>query len=254
MKASLFPSLRLLLFGTVVLLGCQVARSAVVIDGFTTYQMVSVSGPPIGFKSAFQSALITEAIGGERDLYVERTSANNGTVEMEVAGSGAGIASYNSGVRTTGNGLIVWDGVDGNQGIAMTGLGGFDLTQSGINTTFRLSRTSDLGGSLKLTVYQDATHISEATVVVAADPSFSFVPVDVTFSSFVAVGANGGANFASVGALSLYLNGGTAGADIGVESFVAVPEASSLLAGAGLLCVVAAGNIRRRATKADPAT
>ena len=224
------------------------ASAAVVIDGFTTYQAVSVTGPPAGFMNAGNAALIAEALGGERDLYVERTSANSGSVTMEVAGSGAGIASYNSGVRTTGNGLIVWDGVDGNAAVAPTGLGGFDLTQGGLNTAFRISRTSDLGGSIKISVYQDATHTSEATLMVAADPSFTFLPVDVSFASFVPVGANGGANFGSVGALSLYLDGGIAGADIGVETFVAVPEASSVLAAISLLGLATQGWLRRERT------
>lgn len=221
------------------------SSAAVIIDGFTTYQAVTASGPPAGFKSANSSTLAPEAIGGERDLYVERTSANSGTVAMEVASSGAGIASYSSGLRTSGNGLIVWDGVDGGPAVVPTGLGGLDLTQGGLNTAFRLSRTSDLGGFIRINVYEDASHISEALISVPADPTFTFLPVDVPFSSFAPIGSGGGANFANIGALSLFLNGGTAGTDMGVETFVAVPEASPILAATSLLGLAALGWIRR---------
>ena len=232
--------------GVLLLLAGHPLHSAVLIDGFTTYQNVSVSGPPPGFQFAFASIAAANALGGERDVYVERTSANSGTVAVEVAGAGSGIASYNSGIRTTGNGLIVWDGVDGNAVIAPTGLGGFDLTQNGANTAFRLSRTSDLGGSLKITVYQDATHVSEATVAVPADPSFTFALVDVPFLSFIPVGPSGGANFASIGALSMLFDGGSAGADMGVELFVAVPEVTAWPVAGLLLGAVVLGALRRR--------
>ncbi len=79
MRSSLWLSITLL----TIAMPC---RAEVVIDDFATYQTLSVGGPPAGPLSDFVTQSTLEAIGGERDVYLERTSANAGTVAMDVSG------------------------------------------------------------------------------------------------------------------------------------------------------------------------
>jgi large repetitive protein len=222
---KLHPLLFCSLFSLVL---CPSAEAIVVIDDFDTYSYLNVTGPPAGPASLFSTYTTTESIGGERDVFIERTSANSGAVAMDISGSVASQLSYASAPSTSGNLLLVYDGTDGLNTLNPIGLGGVDLTQLGANTGVFLRSASDLGASITFTIYTDADHFSVVTMPIAADPSFTFTDYYTDFTSFSAAGVSGGADFTNVGAISLSLNGSTAGTDVSIETVVAsVPEPGS---------------------------
>lgn len=233
-----------------------VARGALLIDGFTTEQSVSVSGGPTGYQANFGAVAAPEALGGERDVFVERTSNNRGPVSLDVSGSIAGALAYNSGIRTTGGATVTWDGFDNSAAVNFTGLNRRDLTQDGQNNALLVSRTSDLGASVLFTIYQDETHFSTATMPVPADAAFQFSIAVLPFGSFTPAGPDGGANFKCVGAIVMTILG-SAGADVGIgglaaasDSLVAVPEAATWLAGFGALGMLGHLFLSRRTVRA----
>jgi hypothetical protein len=224
----------------------QEARADVIIDDFDTYQSITVAGPPAGPASTFASQLTLEALGGERDVMLARTSSNSGAVAVDISGSVVSQLSYASAPFTTGGLLLVYDGVDGSATLNYTGLGGLDLTQSGVNTGILLRSVSDLGSSLTFTIYTDATRFSTATLPILADPSFTFADYFTPFLSFTALGVNGGANFANVGAITLELDGSTAGTDVSLETIAAAPTPVPEPAGAFLIACAGLSLILRR--------
>jgi hypothetical protein len=217
--------------------------------------MLDVNGLLAGNKSASTFAPAPEAIGGERDLYVERTSPNAGAVSTDVNMSIPGAYSYASGPMTTGYALLVWDGVDGNgnsNSINFTGLSSADVTENGVNVGFLIRGASDLGATVVLTVYTDANNSSKATVTLPADPSFMFHDFFVPFSSF-GIDQGAGANFAQVGAITLLIDGRDRPAtDVGVDLILAreiaqTPEpATIVLLGIGMISLGIAAHRRRK--------
>jgi hypothetical protein len=206
------------------LFGTSVSQATIVIDPFTAEQSVEVFGGPPGPASAFDSLNPAGVVGGERDVLLTRTSDNAGGVAGDVSLSLVGAIAYASDVRTTGNALVVYDGVDADAAINFTGLGGVDLTESGQNTRFEVGVTSDLGASVVITVYTDSTRYSTATVPVPADPSYTFTIAQVPFASFSVAGSNGGADFANVGAITVAIDGSIAATDVLVNYFVSTGD------------------------------
>ncbi len=228
---------------TVLVTAAIPGRADLVIDSFNTDQTVGVQGTPAGFMSAADATLAAGALGGERDIYVERTSGNAGAVSTDVNLSQAGALSYNSGPATTGNALIVWDGIDGSAtNLNATGLGGVDLTLGGANNAIAIRAGADLNASLVLTIYKNATNYSTFTQPVTGNGE-AMANFLIPFSSFTVAGGSG-ADFTSVGAISLKIVGSTADMDMLLESIKAVPEPTAgLLVG---LTVVAAGVTLKR--------
>lgn len=228
----------------VVSLTVVTAQADLIIDSFDTGQFVSVTGTPSGFKSATDTIAAAEALGGERDIYLERTSANSGSVSADVDTSLPGALTYSSGSSTTGNAIIVWDGSDSDAtSLDATGLGGVDLTLGGTLNALAIRTTSDLGASLVLTIYKDAANYSAFTQAVPADGTFTLQDFVIPFASFGVVGGTG-ADFTNVGAISLKVVGTTANVDLAVDFIKAVPEPTSgLLVG---LATLAAGLVLKR--------
>jgi len=185
------------------------APAALVIDGFTDFQYVEVVGS-IAVNPASDSIAAASVLGGQRDITVTRTTANGGGVYVDVNGTMVQGIAYTSDPATAGTALISYPN-----------LGGFDLTQAGTNQWIEISTTSDLGASVVITVYSDATHFSTATVPVAADPTYTLAVAQVPFASFVAAGPDGGATFTSVSAISLKLDGSKAAVDMLVGHLIA---------------------------------
>ncbi len=163
------------------------------------------------------SVAASEAIGGERDLYVNKTS-ENGAVLLSVDDPLLpNLLSFDS--RATGNGVrkISWDGVDGDAlVIADSGLGGVDLTNSGESLGLQLQIGADLaGGTAIVRLYTDdgasGTASRYSTASIAIPQTGGSVPVlaeFLPFSQFTATGG-GGVNFNSVGAIELEISGGS---------------------------------------------
>ena len=241
-----------ILLAAIVLTNAVSLQADVIIDPFNGYQTLSASGTPAGPKNAFASLTDPIVLGGERDVWLSRTSSNSGSVSMDVDGSFNGALAYASSPATSGYALITYDGTDGSSALNYTGLGGIDLTQSGVNTGVAIGTTSDIGAAATFTVYSDATHYSTYNVPVLADIDFNFTRYFATFSSFTTgAGAAGGADFTNVGAITLKLDGtANPGTDIGVDYFVATvpePSGSMLILSAGLVFILRRPHASRRA-------
>jgi hypothetical protein len=209
------------------LAGCfsaSVAQAAIVIDPFTAEQYLEIFAEPIGPRTASDSLNPAGVLGGERDIVLERTSNNGGGVAGDISLSFVGAVAYASDVATTGRALIVYDGVDADAAINFTGLGGVDLTEGGLNDRFDVGVASDLGSSMVITVYTDATHYSTATIPVPADPTYTFHVSQLPFASFTPAGPGGGAVFTSVGAITVAIDGSIAATDVLVNYFVVTGE------------------------------
>lgn len=236
------------LLGISLFLVVSTASADIFIDGFSDFQDVSVSGMPIGPKSTTDFLSGAAILGAERDIFLERTSSNGGSVSVDVNSSFADAMAFASSPATTGRGLITYDGVDGNNALDYEGLGGVDLTGSGQYYGLTLHSTSDLGATIRFTIYTDALHYSTYTLPVLADPTFTFARYFADFSDFTDAGLSGGADFSNVGAIVMELDGTShPGTDIGFDYFAAtVPEPSGalLLLCAGMLLIFRSRNPR----------
>jgi hypothetical protein len=232
---------------SLLLLAVSSAHADVLVDDFSAYQFLSLSGGPSGYKSGFGGLSAGGILGGQREVFLERLSSNSGSVSADVNGSFSDAVSFASSPATSGRSLFTYDGADSIFGINHTGLGGLDLTEGGMNMGFMVNATSDLGATLRLSVYTDADRFSTRSFFVSADPSFTFTNYFNSWSTFSAGGSLGGADFANVGAITVELDGSMIpGTDVGIDFFASVvPEPS------GAMSVLATGLVlscrRRRA-------
>jgi hypothetical protein len=172
-----------------------------VIDDFSTDQALIFS---VGSPSSASSFVAGTSIGGERDLEVSVTAG--AVASGEVTG---GTFNFGLAAGTTGNSLITWDGSDGlpaSGDIDFVGLGGIDLTNGGIIDGITVTVDStDVIGSLELTVYTDAANSSNFSFTLPAGIVTStkfFIPI----SSF-GTNSGTGADFSNVGAITMSITG-----------------------------------------------
>lgn len=159
-------------------------------------------------------AAATEAIGGERDLRVNLTSASGALLLSANDPLTPGVLTFNTTGAATGERVVTWDGTDGSAATVLdTGLGGVDLTSSSTATGFNLTIGADLaGGTITLRVYSDdgvggtATRFSTATISLPVTGGSATALEYIPFSSFT-TGGGGGANFSSVGAIEAEITG-----------------------------------------------
>ena len=184
------------------------------IDTFNTKQYVEASS--LGSRSDEDSVLASEAIGGERDLFVELTSPF-GELQLSVHSFGAPMFQYDTSAASTGRRIVTWDGVDGD-GVVLnatgikdpTGTHGIDLTESGVVEGVRfLSGADHDGGTLTLRIYSDADNWSFANIAVPNTGSAGTVPFVLNFSDLVAGGV-GGVDLTNVGAIQMEIDGAIA--------------------------------------------
>ncbi len=181
------------------------AHAEFVIDTFNDDQgFITVSGRPAGPMSATNTVAAAGAVGGERTIVVKREGTNAGYVQADVNLSVPGVLSYGSGASTIGRALVSWDG-DSSGAINYTGLGGVDVTQGGVNTHLALKAQSDLGDELIVTFWTDAGNASATTIHVPGNEP-NWANFLIPLASFVSV-AGSGANFASVGAITMDIIG-----------------------------------------------
>ncbi|MCG8449394.1 MAG: hypothetical protein MI725_07435, partial [Pirellulales bacterium] len=179
------------------------------IDGFTTLQVVQATPPLPASDPA--SLLDGSVLGGERDLFVELTSADNVVSSVTLASNG-GKLYFASGSGVTGTAKVVWDGVDSNgQLVNPIGLGGIDLTQSGGNTMTGIALTSGADhpdAKIKLRIYTDAGNWSEFTTTVPESVGGTATGQAVfRFDDVPTASSGSGADFTNVGALELTFEG-----------------------------------------------
>ena len=186
------------------------------IDDFDTTQQSVLDTVSDGIPVT-RSDLAPEAIGGERDLFVNLTSPN-GSIALNVDDPILpDLLVFEA--RATGDGVrkISWDGIDGDAlSLNDAGLGSFDLTKAGESLGLQLQIGADLsGGSAIVRLYSDdgvvgtATRYSTATLPIpqtggAIPLQSEFLP----FTSFTPT-AGGGVELNSVGAIELEIVGGT---------------------------------------------
>lgn len=217
--------------------------AALVIDDFTTPQIASVSGRR---PHAFSSVDAPEALGGNRELHVTRTSHNRGTAQIDVGSSLSPGAAFSLGFGTAGLASIVWDGLDDNRRLNPRGLCGLDLTEGGINDRFSLLAMADLGTEVTLRVYSSRRDWSEATLQIPTGLR-AFQAFELPFDEFIARCGSNGADFTRIGAVSLTFAGGES-LDVGIRYFAVVPEPATWLVAVGLLGAVSVVAIRRKAS------
>ena len=148
-----------------------------------------------------------EAIGGERDMFVTRTSAG-GSVAMLANGNAPGVLAFEDQSGSDGRQVVTWDGADNDAAVLNpTGLGNLDLTCAGRDVGIRLLVGADHdGGSATLRVYSGAGNFSTQsfTILNTGDGSPRDTVV-VLFSNFTVAGGTG-ADFTRVGAVELDIN------------------------------------------------
>ncbi|MCA9155043.1 MAG: DUF11 domain-containing protein, partial [Planctomycetales bacterium] len=190
----------------------QGVAGATVIDPFNVTSQ-SVSASNITTLTDASSVAAPEAIGGERDLFVELTSAT-GSISIDVNGLIANMLDSQASSSAVGNRNVTWDGVD-NDATALnaTGLGGVDLTSGGADQAFNLTVAANkVGGQVMLTVYTDAANFSTFTFNIDDIDGTANEVVAVKFTDFTTAGGTG-ANFSNVGAIEMDLISAVVGVD-----------------------------------------
>ncbi len=153
-----------------------------------------------------------EAIGGEHELIVEKTSVN-GAVQLSVDDPLLpNQLTFDS--LSTGQGprRIVWDGPDNDATlIDDTGLGGVNLASNAAGVQVQI-RADLPGGTATIRIYSDdgvagtAARFSTTTLPIPATAGGFLSAEFIPFTQFTA-GAGGGADFSSVGAIEFEING-----------------------------------------------
>jgi len=237
------PRNSLVVAATLLALTCvpDLSHAAMVIDSFTTPQIASVSGRR---PYDFSSVNAPEALGGNRELHVLRTSHGRGSAQLDVGTSVTPGAAFSLGFGTAGLASIVWDGLDRSRILNPRGLCGLDLTEGGINDRFSLLAMADLGTEVTVRVYSGRRDWSEATLQIPAGLR-AFQPFELPFDEFMASCGSNGADFTRIGAISLTF-AGCESLDVGIRYFAVVPEPGTLLAAVGLLGAGAFIAFRRR--------
>lgn len=178
------------------------------IDTFNTtaHSATAISTGPTT-DSSFAATAVGEALGNERDLFASVTSGA-GMVQIDADAFNQNVLEFMASATANGVRRITWDGADGDgAALAASGLGGVDLTDAAASTAFQFVIGADqASGVVRLRVYSSATNWSEATASIPNTGGAATQTVTLPFASFT-TGGGTGANFASVGAVELLIEG-----------------------------------------------
>lgn len=201
------------------------SASAITIDDFNGQQS-SEALPPAPSQN-FSVLATNSCVGGTRSLEVGLTSSNGNPAEGIRASIFAGRLSHSQDSSVAGYSLLSWDG-DLVNALNPIGLAALDLTQDGA-TALRIEvisydYPSNQSLPLEVTLHDasDPQKISRGTTILNS-PIFTPagqapLAIDIPFASLLAVGANGSANLAQIGAIQLAIDGrNTLNADLEVE-------------------------------------
>jgi hypothetical protein len=222
--------------------------AALTIDAFTSPQTTTVISP---FSSATTTATGAGILGGEREMTVNRLSGVAVTMTSAVGSLGHGQIA-----GSLGTGEVIWDGVDGGAPFDPLGLGGVDFTDGGLSAAVAISLLFDnLPATLTLTAYTDAGNASSVTAVLPGGiPPGPVLVLTIPFSDFAPF-AGTGADFTSIGALQMEIDGTSSSGlnlALGPVETVPIPEPGTFfLLGLGLVGL--AGYRRRRFGLVPPA-
>ena len=175
------------------------------IDSFNTTQQVVTANFP-GSTPASSSLAAPEAVGGERDIFVDATAGN---VSVSANGVGnPGFLVFDVGALANGSRIITYDGADGDaQTLDNTGLSNLNLTTGGGNA-FRFIVGGEAGTSLTVRVFSGSNSSVRTIAIPTTLPGGSppTQTVDIPFSDFT-VNTGTGATFSAVGAIQIEVTG-----------------------------------------------
>ena len=185
---------------TVVITAADAAGTpGMAVDDFNDVQSLTAQ---VGADAFVHGSVSAAAIlGGHREVLVNAVSGT-GTVQVVVNQNSNSLFNYSESPSTVGNSTVIWDGTAGDHTtVNPIGLGGIDLTNGGTQDSFVFNIPfSDVPAQETVTVYTDATHVSQATLSV---PMFSSnLQQRLKFSDFTALPTLSAANFAQVGAIT----------------------------------------------------
>jgi len=185
-----------------------------ILDTFnTTQQVVNASFPGATPNSSTLAA--PEAIGGERDVFVDATA---GTVSVAANGTPKpGELVFDVGAGANGRRIVSYDGTDGSSNINPNGLESLDLTVSGTANAFRFQIGGEPGTRLIIRVHSGANVSTREVPIPTTSGANATADLIVPFSDFSNT-SGAGANFAAIGAIELEVTGPDA-ADAIVNAF-----------------------------------
>jgi len=189
----------------------------IVIDTFnTTQQVVNANFPGATPNSSILAA--PEALGGERDIFVDATA---GSISVSANGTPKpGELVFDVGAGANGKRVVSYDGLDGSASLNSTGLNNLDLTSAGSANAFRFQIGGEAGTRLTIRVYSGANASSREVAIPTTSGANATADLIVPFSDFTSL-AGSGANFASIGAIEIEVTGPDA-ADAIVNTFSTV--------------------------------
>lgn len=239
-RGSWFWGIGLLLAAGTLALAAP-AGAVLPIDDFSSVQSLELTDPS---DSTANVAPAPAAIGGERDLQLERLSGPGGAI-VDVNGGipPQGQLLFSSDIGTSTILRLVWDGEDNDaEQIDFDGLGAADLSDGAMLDAFAIELDSDLETTLSLRVYDasDATGQTWSGATVAVLPTASqFEILEVLFTELDESGPLGAADFTNVGAIQLEVAGAPS-LDFRLTAVQVVPEpAAASLAGLATLALLA---------------
>ena len=186
-------------------------RLSTTIDSFDGNQQIANDSTNDGQPVAV-AQLAPEALGGERDLFVNKTSVN-GAVQLSVNDPLLpNVLTFDSIQTGDGDRRVVWDGIDGDATTINDDGLSQDLTANGEAEGIRLEFGADLaGGNAVVRLYSNdnnpgtTSRFSSATIPIPVTGGGTTTTEYVPFTAFQASG--GGVNFADVGAIELDISG-----------------------------------------------
>ena len=197
--------------------------AATTIDSFDTTTQIAQAlvGGPTPVADATDAV---EALGGERDFFVDATGGTNGSQVVLRANTGgtSNLLTFATDPGTNGTRIVTYDGDDDDgQTLDPTGLGNFDLS-TGSAESFRLQIGTDLTGTdVTIQVFTDAGNSSSVTVPIPVTAGGTATEqLNIRFSDFTTASGTG-ADFTDVGAIRLSFEGSAAG-DGEVDQFETV--------------------------------
>lgn len=156
--------------------------------------------------------LAAEALGGERDLFLQLTSGV-GTADLSVNAGATNLLEFASSATGVADYTVSWDGIDSDAttldpvGLRAGGATGVDLTDGGLADGLVFSIGADQNGAqATIDIYTDGTNASRYTFTIANTGGGVDDAIYIPFADFFTL--NGaGADFSDVGAIELLVEG-----------------------------------------------